>query len=248
MCSPPHALLLLLPPPQINPGEVKVLKGRSQHVIYTDGTGSDNPYEKLRIKIEATRLAVKVDPVEHVPSSPAGSSHNGSQTGPMVDGGFGSFRPLGNGGPQSCSSQGCSNSQSPTESPMQSWSSSRNGLPTMAPLPPHVGANGGNNGFGNGNGGAFGAHNFGGPQDNGAQGVSFGYSSGLDGSGMGLGNMGGSMGGMGGSSAGFGGFGGANALMQQQQQQASGAPHSSPMRAGYPPYGGSNSFGSTPVF
>ena len=76
---------------------------------------------------------------------------------------------------------------------MQSWSSSRNGLPTMAPLPPHVGANGGNNGFGNGNGGAFGAHNFGGPQDNGAQGASFGYSSGLDGSGMGLGNMGGSM-------------------------------------------------------
>ena len=53
----------LAPPSQINPGEVKVLRGRSQHVIYTDGTGSDNPYEKLRIKIEATRLAVKVDPV-----------------------------------------------------------------------------------------------------------------------------------------------------------------------------------------
>ena len=39
------------------------------------------------------------------------------------------------------------------------------------------------------------------------------------------------------------------ASSQGQQQQASGAPHSSPMRGGYPPYGqGSNSFGSTPVF
>ena len=102
---------------QINPGEVKVLRGRSQQVIFTDGTGSDNPYEKLRIKIEPTRLAVKVDPVEHIPSSPAGSSHNGSQAG-MGDGAFSSFRPLGNGAAQSCSSQGCSNSQSPTESPI----------------------------------------------------------------------------------------------------------------------------------
>ena len=96
---------------QINPGEVKVLRGRSQQNIFSDGTGSDNPYEKLRIKIEPTRLAVKVDPVEHIPTSPAGSSaHDGSQTG-MGDGGFGSFRPLGNGAGQSCSSQGCSNSQ-----------------------------------------------------------------------------------------------------------------------------------------
>jgi len=227
---------------QINPGEVKVLKGRSQHVIYTDGTGSDNPYEKLRIKIEATRLAVKVDPVEHIPSSPAGSSHNGSQAG-LGDGGFGSFRPLGNGGPQSGSSRGCSNSESPTESPMQSWAAgSRNGLPAMAPLPPNIAGNGGS--FNSiSNGGAFGSQNLG-PHDGTPQGGGgFGYSSGLDGASMaGLGSMGGM-----GASGGFGGgFGGANAM--QQQQQASGVPHSSPIRAGYPPYGGSNSFGSTPVF
>ena len=238
---------------QINPGEVKVLRGRSQQVIFTDGTGSDNPYEKLRIKIEPTRLAVKVDPVEHIPTSPAGSSHNGSQTG-MVDGGFGAFRPLGNGAGQSCSSQGCSNSQSPTESPMQSWSSGRNGLPAMAPLPPHMGA-GGNGGFGGT--GAFNSHTFGVQQHDNAQGSSFNYS-GLGSSGMG-GNMsggaGGGMGGlgsMGGSGAsGFGSsFGGNSGIMQQQQQQQqSAAPvHSSPMRAGYPQYGGSNSFGSTPVF
>lgn len=45
---------------QINPGEVKVLVGKTQKMIYSDGTGSDNPYEKMRIKIVPTRLAVKV--------------------------------------------------------------------------------------------------------------------------------------------------------------------------------------------
>ena len=49
----------------------------AQSVLYSDGQGSDNPYEKLRIKIEPTRLAVKVDPVEYIPTSPA-SSQNGS--------------------------------------------------------------------------------------------------------------------------------------------------------------------------
>lgn len=48
---------------QINPGEVKVLRGRSNIVLYTDGSGSDNPYQKegrMRVKIEPTRLSVKV--------------------------------------------------------------------------------------------------------------------------------------------------------------------------------------------
>ena len=124
---------------------------------------------------------------------------------------------------------------------MQSWAAgSRNGLPAMAPLPPNIGGNGGS--FNSiSNGASFGSQNLGGPHDGqGPQGgAGFGYSSGLDGSSMaGLG----SMGGMGASGGGFGGgFGGANA-MQQQQQPASGVPHSSPIRAGYPPYG------STPVF
>lgn len=37
-----------------------MLKGKSQQLIYSDGTGSENPYEKLRINIVPTRLAVKV--------------------------------------------------------------------------------------------------------------------------------------------------------------------------------------------
>jgi len=228
----------------INPGEVKLLRGRQTSVLYSDGNGSDNPYEKLRVKIEPTRLAVKVDPVEYIPTSPS-SSQGGSQSGMGGDvGAFGAFasRPGGMGGSHT-SSQGCSQSQSPTESPMPSWSrSGGNGLPAMAPLPPHM--NGGGGGSFGGGGGVFGP-------GFGANDVGGGFSQGMDGSGMGssLGGLGGMGGGMGG-----GGFGGANSLLQQQQPQqsqqqmpAAGAPHASPMRpGGY--YGGSNSFGSTPVF
>jgi len=220
----------------INPGEVKVLRGRAQSVLYSDGSGSDNPYEKLRIKIEPTRLAVKVDPVEHIPTSPV-SSHNGSQSGMGGDISFSAFA-RGPANSHAGSSQGCSESQSPAESPMPSWSrTGNNGLPAMAPLPPHMNA-GANGSFGGGNGGSFGGgvfgHGFG--NDGNAS-----FSQGLDGSGMstlgGLGSMGGGM----------GGFAGANGLLpQQQQQNANQQQHSSPMRPGY--YGGSNSFGSTPVF
>ena len=105
-------------------------------MIYSDGTGSDNPYEKLRVKIEPTRLAVKVDAVDYVPNSPS-SSQNGSQEGLGQGGGFGAFRP---GGGSNC---GSSQGQSPTESPMQSWRNSGNGLPSLQPLPPHMGASGG---------------------------------------------------------------------------------------------------------
>jgi len=211
----------------INPGEVKVLRGRSQVVVYSDGTGSDNPYEKLRIKIEPTRLAVKVDPVEHVPNSPA-SSQGGSASMDGQHNAFGAFR----GNSSHCSSQGCSSGgQSPTESPMQSWRASGGGLPAMAPLPPHMGA-GGNGSYG---AGAFGQGY--GQQDSQA----FACSQGMDctssmamGSSMGMGGMG------------MGGFGGANGLQQQQQQQASGMPNSSPMRS-YAPYGGGNSYGQTPT-
>lgn len=45
-----------------------MLLGKSQKVIYTDGTGSDNPYEKMRIKIVPTRLAVKAL-IDLVPSA-----------------------------------------------------------------------------------------------------------------------------------------------------------------------------------
>jgi len=128
----------------INPGEVKVLRGRAQHVIYSDGTTSDNPYEKLKIKIEPTRLAVKVDPVEYVPTSPVSSQGGGHSLGGTDA--FCGFR-HGN------TSQGCSShnsqSQSPTESPMQSWRAGAGGPPAMAPLPPHMG-NGGYGGFSQG--------------------------------------------------------------------------------------------------
>lgn len=139
----------------INPGEVKVLRGRAQHTLYSDGTSSDNPYEKLKIKIEPTRLAVKVDPVEHVPTSPVSSQGGHSLGGADA---FGAFR---HGSSQGCSSQGCSQSQSPTESPMQSWRAGVAGPPAMAPLPPHMSSNGGygafNQGFGGdqGYGGSF---------------------------------------------------------------------------------------------
>ena len=118
---------------QINPGEVKVLRGRSQSVLYSDGSGSDNPYEKkswLRVSIEPTKLAVKVDNVEPtIPRSPQSSHGNGMAAsvddGSNGMGGFGTFaRGAGGLNGSNGSSQGCSNSQdqSPTESPMTSWS------------------------------------------------------------------------------------------------------------------------------
>ena len=215
-----------------------MLRGRAQSIIYSNSDGTVNPYEKLRVKIEPTRLAVMVDPVEHVPSSPV-SSHNGSQHGVGGhEGGFSAFVR----GARSHGGSSADCSQSPTESPMQSWSRGGNGgLPAMAPLPPHMGS-GGNGG---GNGGGLGGGIFGQGFDSGG---GFDASSG----------MGGALGGLGGMGGGSGAFGGNGLLPQQQQQQqqqtsqqqqqqpSSSATHSSPMRPGY--YGGSNSFGSTPVF
>ena len=207
----------LCPPLQINPGEVKVLVGRNQQLIYSDNTGSENPYAKLKINIEPTRLAVKVDPVEHVPCSPVSSQGGHSMGGDT----FGAFRV-----PQG-SSQGCSSSsqgQSPTESPMQSWRNGASGPPAMAPLPPHMGTSG--NSYG-----SFNPQNFSSADMN------------FDGMGM-SGGMGGGMGGsMGGMGVG-GSFGGTNGLAPQQQQQSAGV-HSSPMR-GYASYSGPNSYGQTP--
>lgn len=137
--SPRRASCLL----QINPGEVKVLRGRAQHTLYSDGTGSDNPYdEKLKIKIEPTRLAVKVDPVQHIPQSPV-SSH-GAQSLHGTDA-FGAFRHA-----SGLSAAMGSQSQSPTESPMPSWRASTVAPPAITPLPPHMGANGGYGGFNQG--------------------------------------------------------------------------------------------------
>jgi len=220
----------------INPGEVKVLRGRSQQIVFSDGTGSDNPYEKLRIKIEPTRLAVQVDPSNNMPNSPVSSQGGHSLGGGDV---FAPFRAPHGGSSQACSSQGCSShGESPTESPMQSWRTGASGPPAMAPLPPHMGASNGSyssfsQGMGAGMGGAFSSQEMG-----------------LDGLGGGMGSMGG-----------LGGFGGANGLPAQQQsgqpqqqqqsqqtqqsQQQAAVTHSSPMR-GYPSYQGS--YGQTQVF
>ena len=216
------------------------MRGRAQSIIYSDGQGSDNPYEKLRVKIEPTRLAVMVDPVERMPSSPL-SSLNGSQHGMGGhEGGFNAFVR----GTRSHGGSSCEQSQSPTESPMgPSWSRGGSGLPAMAPLPPHMGSGGNGGGLG---GGIFG-HCF----DTSA---GFDASSGMGGTLGGLGSMGGgtTSGGMsGGTSGGMSvSFGGNGLLPQQppsqQQAPASTTQHSSPMRPGY--YGGGNSFGSTPVF
>jgi hypothetical protein len=203
----------------INPGEVKVLRGRNQQIIYSDGKGSDNPYEKLRIKIEPTRLAVKVDPVEHVPNSPVSSAQS------LVGGAepFGVFRPPGN------TSQGCSSqSQSPTESPMQCWRVASSGPPSMAPLPPHMNSANSNGGYGS----------FTQAFDGGV--------GGFDASSTAMrGSFDGSMGNMSGMSMGSASFGNGNGLgmAQQQQSQSASVPHSSPMR-GYNSYG--TSYGQTP--
>ena len=153
----------------INPSEVKVLRGRSQLIVFSDGTGSDNPYSKLRINIEPTRLAVQVDPSNNMPNSPVSSL--GGHSGAMGDA-FAPFRPHGSG--SHCSSQGCSShGESPKESPMQSWRGGPSVPPAMAPLPPHMGASG------NGSYGSFGAMS----QGFGAQDM------GLDGLGGGMGTM-----------------------------------------------------------
>jgi len=65
----------------INPGEVKLLRGKGVHYLWSDGSASENPYSKLRIKMEPTRLNVRYDNPEpsgspgqamrRAPSSPA---------------------------------------------------------------------------------------------------------------------------------------------------------------------------------
>jgi len=126
----------------LNPGEVKVLLGKSQKMIYSDGTGSDNPYEKLRIKIKPTRLNVKVDTSHddremNAPGSPASSAG-----GPSCGGseGFG-YRFQGQSSQGGMGSSGTVTPRdivSPSESPAQSWRSAHHCPPAMAPLPPHI--------------------------------------------------------------------------------------------------------------
>jgi len=126
----------------INPGEVKVLKGKAQQFIYSDGTGSDNPYEKLRINIKPTKLAVKVDTTDtrelHAPGSPVSSA--GGPSGSI--GGSEGFGYRWNGHSQGMASSGSvtpRDGASPTESPAESWRAAPI-PPAMAPLPPNVSA------------------------------------------------------------------------------------------------------------
>lgn len=135
----------------VNPGEVKMLKGRAMYPVYSDGTKSDNPYAKMRLNIEPTRLAVKVDVV--VPSSPAASA---------ASGGGDYFRPMPMHGHAAASQGSCSSQgQSPTESPMLSWRNPGGNPPSMTPLPP--------NGMGVGSGGIAG-YSMGGSFDGAAMG------------------------------------------------------------------------------
>ena len=122
---------------QINPGEVKVLRGKAHELLYTDGAGSDNPYAKLRINIEPTKLNVKVDVTGHrdmdCPSSPV------SSTGGLVGAegfGYGQWRGHGSG---VVTPRG---EVSPTESPSQSWRAASHCPPAMAPLPAHMSTQG----------------------------------------------------------------------------------------------------------
>jgi len=110
-----------------------VLLGKTQKFLYTDGTGSDNPYEKMRIKIVPTRLAVKVDTGDmdrdmNAPGSPA-SSGGGPSCGSVGGSeGFGyRWQGSGSGTPRE--------GASPTESPAQSWRVPPNCPPAMPPLP-----------------------------------------------------------------------------------------------------------------
>mmetsp|Transcript_29920 Transcript_29920/g.51161 ORF Transcript_29920/g.51161 Transcript_29920/m.51161 type:complete len:266 (-) Transcript_29920:102-899(-) len=121
----------------INPGEVKVLRGKAHELLYTDGAGSDNPYAKLRINIEPTKLNVKVDVTGHrdmdCPSSPV------SSTGGLVGAegfGYGQWRGHGSG---VVTPRG---EVSPTESPSQSWRAASHCPPAMAPLPAHMSTQG----------------------------------------------------------------------------------------------------------
>jgi len=115
----------------VNPGEVKVLRGKSQHLIWSDGSSSDNPYSKMRINIEPTRLAVKVDMDEHVPGSPASSVGGGSVGHNQMNYGWQSH-----GSYVASSGSVTPHDMSPTESPCsQPWRATY--PPTMAPLPPH---------------------------------------------------------------------------------------------------------------
>jgi len=125
----------------INPGEVKVLLGKAQKIIYSDGTGSDNPYEKMRIKIVPTRLAVKVDMGDmdrDAPGSPASSGGGGPSCGGSVGGseGFGyQWQGQASQGMASSGSVTPRDGASPTESPAQSWRVPAGCPPPMVPLP-----------------------------------------------------------------------------------------------------------------
>jgi len=122
-----------------------VLVGKTHKGIYSDGTGSDNPYEKMRIKIERTRLAVRVDTSDmdrdrhgRAPGSPASSAGGPSCVG---SDGYG-YRWHGHHSSQGMASSGSvtpRDGASPSESPAQSWRHQSHCPPAMAPLPPQQG-------------------------------------------------------------------------------------------------------------
>mmetsp|Transcript_65712 Transcript_65712/g.109176 ORF Transcript_65712/g.109176 Transcript_65712/m.109176 type:complete len:242 (-) Transcript_65712:235-960(-) len=59
----------------VNPGEVKQLRGKGIQYIWTDGSAKENPYSKLRMKIEPTKVNVRYDNCSEQPTGSPCSSH-----------------------------------------------------------------------------------------------------------------------------------------------------------------------------
>lgn len=58
----------------VNPGEVKALRGgKNMQFIWTDGTTAENPYSKLKLKIEPTKTTARFDNPDQPTDSPCSS-------------------------------------------------------------------------------------------------------------------------------------------------------------------------------
>jgi len=67
----------------VNPGEVKALRGnKSIQYIWTDGNTTENPYSKLRLKIEPTKSHARMDNGDQPTGSPSAPAAAGSRTPP----------------------------------------------------------------------------------------------------------------------------------------------------------------------
>jgi len=121
----------------VNPGEVKLLRGKSLTLVWTDGTSDQNPYAKLRLKIEPTKLNVRYDVMDEPTRSPSSTSSAGPVRA-MEHGAMDMHRH--HQAAPAALPEGPATPPSFTASPARSPRIHNGYPPSMSPLPPQAGS------------------------------------------------------------------------------------------------------------